>query len=304
MRIVIPPLAVEDGDSFKNDILDRRSYGEALLNLVLRSNDALVISLDGRWGEGKTTFVKMWQGLLSESKIPNIYIDAFATDYVDDAFISIISPITDYAERNIIKEHHEKIAELRQKSKKVGGKLLSWSARVGVKAATLGIIKDADLDELKDIKGDLSKSASDLVGDFIEERINSHAKDIELIQSFKEFLSELPSKFQNECDKPLVVIIDELDRCKPSFAVELLEKIKHLFSVENIVFLLVMNKSQLEESIKCVYGQNVDAQTYLQKFLTIEAKLPKNVGDRYTSDLRKYANRLLKLHELETWGEL
>lgn len=187
MRIVIPPLVVEDGDSFKNDILDRRSYGEALLNLVLRSNDALVISLDGKWGEGKTTFVKMWQGLLSESQIPNIYIDAFSTDYVDDAFISVISPITDYAERNIIKEHHEKITELREKSKKVGGKLLSWSARVGVKAATLGIIKDADLDELKDIKGDLSKSASDLVGDFIEERINSHSKDIELFNHLKIF---------------------------------------------------------------------------------------------------------------------
>jgi len=59
MRLVIPPLVVEENDSFKNDALDRRTYGDALLNSVVRSNDELVISLDGKWGEGKTTFVKM-----------------------------------------------------------------------------------------------------------------------------------------------------------------------------------------------------------------------------------------------------
>ncbi len=303
MRLVTPQLIVQDKDAFINDALDRKSYGEALLNLVVRSNDALVISLDGKWGEGKTTFVKMWQGLLSEENVPNIYIDAFANDYVDDAFISVASAITNYAEENIIKEHHEKIADLKEKSKKVGGQLLSWSAKIGIKAATLGIIKDSDIEELKDIKGDLSKSVSDVVGDFIEERISSHSKDIELIKSFRELLSSLPSKLHKGNEKPLVVIIDELDRCKPTFAVEIVEKTKHLFSVENVVFVLVMNKVQLEESIKSVYGQNIDAHTYLQKFVTLEAKLPKRIGDRHTNDLGKYANRLLQLHELETWGD-
>ncbi|OGT90992.1 MAG: hypothetical protein A2514_07750 [Gammaproteobacteria bacterium RIFOXYD12_FULL_61_37] len=303
VRIVTPPLIVEEGDSFTKDALDRKGYGEALRNLVASSSDALVISLDGKWGEGKTTFVKMWQGLLSESNIPNLYIDAFANDYVDDAFITVASAITNYAENNIIKDHREKLAELKEKSKRVGGQLLSWSARIGVKAATLGIIKDSDIEELKDIKGDLSKTASDLVGGFVEERIAAHSNDVALIKSFRGLLSELPSKLQNEGGKPLVIIIDELDRCKPTFAVEIVEKIKHLFSVENVVFLLVMNKAQLEESIKCVYGQNIDAHTYLQKFVNIEAKLPKHTGERYTNDLSKYTNRLLQLHEMQTWGD-
>jgi len=303
VKLVTPPLIVEENDSFSNDALDRKAYGEALLNLVTRSSDELVISLDGKWGEGKTTFVKMWQGLLSENNIPNIYIDAFSNDYIDDAFISVASAITNYSETHIIKEHHEKITELKEKTKKVGGQLLSWSARIGLKTATLGIIKDAEIEELKDIKGDMAKSASDLIGGFIEERISSHSKDIELIQSFRELLSSLPSKLEENSDKPLVIIIDELDRCKPTFAVEIIEKIKHLFSVKNIVFVLVMNKRQLEESIKSVYGQNIDAHTYLQKFINIEAKIPKRTGERYTNDLSKYTSRLLQLHELQTWGD-
>jgi hypothetical protein len=64
-----------------------------------------------------------------------------------------------------------------------------------------------------------------------------------------------------------------------------------------------MNKEQLEESIKSVYGRNIDAHTYLQKFITIEAKLSKRTGDRYASDLRKYTHRLMKLHEMQTWGD-
>jgi hypothetical protein len=303
VRIVTPPLIVEESDAFKNDVLGRKAYGEALLNLVTRSSDELVISLDGRWGEGKSTFVKMWQGLLSEAKIQNIYIDAFANDYLDDAFISVASAITVFVEENIEKESSEKAAELKTKVKRIGGQLLSWSAKVAVKAATLGAIKESELDELNDIKNDISKGTSNLLGSIIEERLVSHSKDIELIEEFRELLSEIPSKLEGASENPLVVIIDELDRCKPSFAIEMLEKIKHLFSVKNVVFILVMHKEQLEESVRCIYGQNIDAHTYLQKFINIETKLPKQITDRYTNDLKSYSRKLLQLHEMETWGD-
>lgn len=303
MRIVTPQLIIEDSDAFKNDVLDRKAYGEALLNLVQRSSDELVISLDGRWGEGKTTFVKMWQGLLSESNIPNIYIDAFANDFLDDAFISIASAITSFVEENIEKENSEKITELKTKATKIGGQLLTWSAKVAIKAAALGAIKDSDLEELKDIKGDVAKGASNFLGDIIEERLTSHSKDIALIGEFKKLLSELPSKLEGEGENPIIIIIDELDRCKPSFAIEMLEKIKHLFSVKNVVFILVMHKEQLEESVKSIYGQNIDAHTYLQKFINIETTLPKQINDRYTNDLTNYSRKLIELHEIETWGD-
>lgn len=303
MRIVTPPLVIEESDAFKDDLFSRKAFGEALLNLIERSQDELVISLDGKWGEGKTTFVKMWQGLLAESKIPNLYIDAFKNDYADDAFISIASSITAYAEKNISKGDSEKVTELKEKTKKVGGQLLSWSTKVAIKAATLGIIKDSDLEELKDIKNDISKGVSEIAGSFIEDRLNSHLKDIELIQSFKDVLSEIPLQLEDNDGKPLVIIIDELDRCKPTFAVEVIEKIKHLFLVKNVVFVLVMHKAQLEESVKCVYGENIDAHTYLQKFITIESVIPKQTGDRYSNDLSIYCKKLYLLHELETWED-
>jgi len=271
--------------------------------LVSQSNDELVLSLDGQWGEGKTTFVKMWQGMLTQADIPNIYIDSFANDYIDDAFIAVASAITTYIEENSVNPDEEKSKAFKEKAKHVGVQLLSWSAKVGIKAATLGAIKDSDIEELKDIQTDLAKGLSTVVGDFVGERLASHKKDIEQLQSFKELLSEIPSLLSSEGDKPFVIIIDELDRCKPTYAVEIIEKIKHLFSVKNVVFVLVMHRKQLEEAIKCVYGKNIDAHTYLQKFINIETTIPKKTGERHDNDIGLYNKRLFDLHQIETWGD-
>ena len=303
MKIVTPPIIVNENESFEQDVLGRSDFGQSLLNLISQSNDELVISLDGKWGEGKTTFVKMWQGMLTQSHIPNIYIDAFANDYIDDAFIAVASAITTYIEENSVKPNEKKTKEFIEKAKHVGVQLLSWTAKVGIKASALGAIKDSDIEELKDIKADVAKGLSTVVGDFVGERLVSHKKDVEQLQSFKDLLSEIPVLLSSEGDKPFVIIIDELDRCKPTYAVELIEKVKHLFSVKNVVFVLVMHRKQLEEAVKCIYGENIDAHTYLQKFINIEATLPKKTGDRQNNDIDLYNKKLFHLHQIETWGD-
>ncbi len=259
-----------------------------LLNIVTRSRDELVISIDGQWGEGKTTFVKMWRGLLGEHNIPSIYIDAFANNYSDDAFIVIASAITEFVEKNISKDNCEKVAELKEKTKRVGIQLLSWSARVGIKAVTLGIIKDTDLKALGAMKDEIAKDVSGWVGELIEERLDAHSIEMDLFESFRDLLSSIPAKLEGSEGNPLVVILDELDRCKPTFAVDAVEKIKHLFSVQNVVFVLVMNRVQLEQSVKIVYGQELDALTYLQKFINLKTRIPKRLSGQYLSDASKY----------------
>ncbi|MFM5101356.1 KAP family P-loop NTPase fold protein [Aeromonas veronii] len=301
MRLITPSLIVEDCDGFENDVLQRKFFGEALSNLVIRTTDELVISIDGKWGEGKTTFVKMWQGHLKDNGVPSIYIDAFQNDYTDDAFISIAGAITTYVAKNSSEDKTR--VSFSDKAKKVGVRLFSWSAKIGIKAATLGVVKEADISELSEIGNDIATNASDAVSKLIEERLSSYEKEHDIIQSFKDSLSEIPSSLKGNNSGRLVIIIDELDRCRPSFAVEVLEKIKHLFSVKNITFVLVMHKSQLEEAIKSVYGRDIDAHTYLQKFISIETTIPKRIIERHNNDFNSYITHLLSVHELETWGD-
>jgi hypothetical protein len=211
------------------------------------------------------------------------------------------SEITQLAETEfrVNKSKNEKLETFKKSASKVGGQLLTLAAKIGVKATTLGVIKDSDIEELESIKNDIAKGASDFVGKLIEDRITSYKEEVKSIDSFKAILKDLASEISQHSNKPLVVIIDELDRCKPTYAVALVEKIKHLFSVENIVFVLVVHKAQLEEAIRCVYGQNIDASIYLQKFITIECTLSKNLGMDNTNDYTAYCQRLYKLHELQ-----
>lgn len=299
MKIVVQPHPIPE-DEFGPDLFGRKNFGIALANIVKNSADPLVISLDGNWGEGKSTFVKTWQKILNKEKVPNIYIDAFASDYVDDAFMVVAGAITDYVSTHA---PAKKSKEFIDKAKNVGAHVLSLSAKIGIRAISAGVVKETDLQDFAKIGEDISKDISSSAEKYIKDRLTNHKTERQSIEHFRSFLSTIPSSLKEPSESPLTVIIDELDRCRPSFAVEMLEKIKHLFSVPNVNFLLVINKTQLQESIKSTYGANINAHTYLQKFITIEATLPKKKGR--DGDIEKYCKHLVDQYELKAgeWVE-
>jgi predicted KAP-like P-loop ATPase len=73
---------------------------------------------------------------------------------------------------------------------------------------------------------------------------------------------------------PLVFFIDEMDRCRPDFAIALLERIKHLFNVNRVVFVLAVDRAQLNESVKALYGLNANPDGYLRRFIDLAYSLP------------------------------
>lgn len=270
MKLLVPPLDIEIDDGFANniDIFKRKSYGEALLNLIKNTEDELVLALDAPWGEGKSTFIKMWQGLLLENNVSHIYFDAFEHDYHSDPFISISSHIYSLIDQSD-EDNHSEFKEKATSAIKLFGRA---GLRIGIKALTAGLLDDSVLENTGNVK-DASKEASDLVDGYISSQIGKADEERETIAKFKKYLSNLAESIGS--DGKVIFIIDELDRCKPKYALALLESIKHLFSVPNITFLLVTNREQLEESVRCEYGREVKASEYLQKFVSIWTTLPK-----------------------------
>ncbi len=92
MRIILNPLEIgeEEGFSEDKDIFGLKPLGDGMTNLVSSSKDPLVIAFDGQWGSGKTTFLKMWVGELRKQGFATIYFDAFANDYIEDAFAALV----------------------------------------------------------------------------------------------------------------------------------------------------------------------------------------------------------------------
>ena len=269
---------VNDAEPFANDWLERKGFADQLTNIIENNKQGeVVIGLSGQWGEGKTTFVKMWQKHMQKKEIASVYFDAFEYDYLEDVFLSLAIEIYNYAKVNGLTAKEDYL----NKSKNTYHLLQAMIAK------TSPINIDSSLqDKLVDNENqpfDISQIIKDNLNFALDNAFEQALKQKEVFRDFKKSLSQLAAQ-SSDRDIPLVIIIDELDRCKPSFAVEILEKIKHLFLVKGVVFILSMHHEQLEESIKKVYGQNIDAHTYLQKFIDYPTRLPK-------ADLSNNSNR-------------
>lgn len=116
---------------------------------------------------------------------------------------------------------------------------------------------------------------SSLVGKAAKTALDEHFKTKNSISHFKENMKKLLEQIKNEHNKkiPMFIFVDELDRCRPNYAIELLENIKHLFDIEGVYFLIATDSKQLSHSINAVYGMNFASEKYLKRFFDLEYTL-------------------------------
>lgn len=270
----------EDFNVWEGDLWNRKRLGVQLTNYVDRLQCGAVLALDARWGEGKTWFVRNWQKHLETTepyKHNVIYLDAFANDYLDDPFLVVTSEITNILSKD--KSTKRKVKKLIDLSASVGSALLPSLPKValtlGLHLVGVGLLSGAlqqGYENAKDEIDKLSDEASDRIKESIQEKIAGHEAEKKTLSEFKKHLAETVAKL----DKPLVFIIDELDRCRPDFAIRLIERIKHFFDIKNIVFVLVMDKTQFSKVVCHNYGYDEKlGEEYLDKFIDFTIKLKK-----------------------------
>ena len=121
----------------------------------------------------------------------------------------------------------------------------------------------------------MEKEAGQVLASYAQKRLSDYLDTKTSLQTFRTSLEELANELaETNHGLPLVVVIDELDRCRPSYAVELLETAKHLFAVDRVAFVLAVNRSELAHSIRAVYGSKFDAVGYLRRFIDMDFRLP------------------------------
>ncbi|EGR2913980.1 hypothetical protein DLH88_24195 [Vibrio parahaemolyticus] len=252
----------------------RKNLASNLRKIFLNAEGGYVLAIDAKWGEGKTAFVhKLILDLRAEKNLIPIYYDAFSNDFSNDTFLSIGSTVYQG-----VKEHYaggedsfkqaKQIEHLKTVTKNAAIELVKVGTDLGVKALTGGLLGGKELTELS------AKFVNDTTFGTLEldvdRKFNAYK---ELKNRISDYVKALES-IGNSGDK-VIFFIDELDRCRPDFAVEVLEKIKHLFPAKNVVFVLCYNKTQLIKIISNVYGvSETDSYKYLEKFVHIEAPLP------------------------------
>lgn len=297
-----PQIADEDGFTPENDIFGLREFGESLTNLVTSVDQPLVLTLDGPWGSGKSTFAKQWAGMLRHRGLPVILFDAFANDHQDDAFIALSAEIMAQAQE--LKSPKPLRNRFATTAKKAGSVLTPVAVKAGFRLLSAGLISGDDLTSVEEGLKATSDDVGALLESAIGERLQRVEEDRKSLDAFRNALKELAAGLSQKTAKgeegsqqgPLVFIIDELDRCRPPFALSILERIKHLFSVEGVCFVLVTNLAQLEAAVRGAYGTDTEAHGYLEKFFHIRVRLPNyprlhdqtGSGQRYLGYLWKH----------------
>lgn len=266
---------------FSGDLYDREKLAEQLTGFLLRMPDGGVMAIDSPWGEGKTWFGKRWCASLGDAGFKTAYVDCFQRDHLDDPFTMIAGEFIELAKAG----QSEVKIRLLETGKKLGVALLPAATKFAVNTIGHWAIGNAQLAD------DLAKGAEALdasAAAALEKLVATHLADYQAskksLDAFKQTLTDLSA----ESEKPIVIFLDELDRCRPDFAVRTIERVKHFFDAPGVIFVLLLNRRQLAAAVEGLYGPKVDADAYLSKFIPISLTLPKKVSvDRSGQDDNK-----------------
>ena len=173
----------------------------------------------------------------------------------------------------------------RARLQKFGGTLTKKGAPILVKAL---VTKALGNEAVKDLSEAISESAgdvADLLSETAKKRIEHYEEEKSSIQGFRKALGDLAAQLAQQPDKrqQLIFFVDELDRCRPDFAMTLLERIKHLFNVERVVFVLSVDRQQLRNTVQHLYGCGENADVYLRRFIDLSYQLPKPAPHAFVS---------------------
>ncbi|NMR26499.1 AAA family ATPase [Pseudoalteromonas sp. NEC-BIFX-2020_015] len=239
------------------DEFHRKPVAENIIKLLSSSLDISPMMLDGSWGTGKSEFCQKTINLFKLKDTHHlIYVDAFKADHVGEPLVTLLSEIIKLLPEKEQPGFIKKIIPATKFGLKTGGK------------AFIGHILRQDFASVADdYDKDIQKAADKAIDATVESIIKDQVQADKNLTSLKDAISKVAE------EKAIVFFVDELDRCKPSFAVDVLELIKHVFDIDNVQFVLITNSQQLRASINHCYGTDVDSQKYLDKFLKFTIKL-------------------------------
>ncbi|TXI67696.1 MAG: hypothetical protein E6Q46_02670 [Flavobacterium sp.] len=262
------------GQPFSNCKLGRQKYANILTRIIDTYPNGFVLAINNKWGTGKTTFVKMWEQELKDNDYQTVYFNAWENDFENNPLTALMGELKTLT-TNINQPKFKKAL-------KNAAAISKHLVPTIVKAFADNYV---NTESLKEAIVDVSKGLTDI----FEKDVNDYSERKKSISEFRKSLSEFIANTNN--GKPLVFIVDELDRCRPNYAVSILEQIKHFFSVPNIVFVLSIDKTQLGNAIRGVYGSDrIDSDEYLRRFIDIEYSIPEPEKGLYHKYLYNYFN--------------
>jgi KAP family P-loop domain len=274
-KITERPMDLRAHDEIKNKdkvnwndySVDRKETADFLLRIFKNSKGPLSIRLDAAYGSGKTTFLKCLSEEAHNDKFIVIDYNAWEEEITLDARSSLCLNLLQELRLNDVNGRvAPKISTLQKVLIPVVGKFViaSTSRAMFGNSEAIGDILNA-----VKLENDIEKWLRDAT-----DNVDKNRSSISAVQSALKSI-------QNEFNKPILILVDELDRCRPDFAIEVLETIKHFFSIEGIFTLIGVDENVLHSIIKKRYGNQIDCEGYLLRHFNYKINFSKYSYEKY-----------------------
>jgi len=292
---------------WQGDLLGRRGEAadlERFLNdeagMMQRANrdESFVLALDAQYGEGKSWFLDRLRSQLALNH-PVCFVDAWVDDAGNEPLVSLMASLEQglkpFLTAQTVKDRlgaltraalpiigRGAIGAAGQLAKRyLGTDVLEHVQGVSAAAPAANPVpatghSHESVDPLGKGIEELAAGVSQVVDHLGGEMIAQYNKRRTSREAFRTNLAALAASIDQHEDpraSPIFVIVDELDRCRPTYAIALLEEVKHLFDVPGVVFIIAMHGEQLTHSIAAIYGQAFDSRSYLRRFFTRSYRL-------------------------------
>lgn len=253
---------------WERDLFSRNKVAEDFTKIITSIEQPFVLSINSSYGSGKTFFLKRWAEELKQKGETVVFFNAWDCDFVEKPLLPFLyNFIEQLKEQNLVK--YDLITDIKN-----CGDILFTCFKHFIFEGSNGIL---DIDELKQ-KTDANSMSLPKVENLYEYN--------QLRNILAEFKKDIDKLVKTLSGKNIYIFVDELERCRPIFAIELLEAIKHLFNVKGLVFILGIDRSQLKHTISNIYGCGMDGEGYLRRFIDLELELPKPNIKKFTEYLQ------------------
>ncbi|WP_417691786.1 KAP family P-loop NTPase fold protein [Roseibium sp.] len=263
-------------DAWENDRLGYEEIGSAFTNLVKSIDTEKVISIEAGFGRGKTFFRKAWAKQLKSAGEVVVEVDVQQSDHSGDPVITLLGALVDALPKGE-KGRGRKALDSAKKVGAIGARALTRAMLKSGADEVFEAITDSAIDQLEDfdaldgviknVGSEMSKVAGHLIA---SQMAAERVRKTELPEQLGALRAALIGGAEN---KRVVVIIDELDRCHPEYAITFLEATKLIFGQSGFVFCLMMNADYLESLARHRFGVAKEDEKYLDKFVDIRLKL-------------------------------
>ncbi|QEY15251.1 hypothetical protein D0C16_04225 [Cellvibrio sp. KY-GH-1] len=282
-------------DIWAGDLLDRKDEGLHLQRFIentfklengSNSPSSFVLNINSGWGQGKTWFLTRLADQLRQNHAV-VYFDAWRNDFTKDALLSFVSIICDELSRKFStrKRVKSKVEKVKTVFSVVTKSAIPIATAVLAKQLLGQQVDDLDLSDAQ--KEAFTDAADQLANVVSQSAVDAFVTQKNALEEFSSAISSLVDEIGKSQDLylPICIMVDELDRCRPTYAIELLESVKHLFAIRGIFFIVATDTKQLSHSIKAVYGEGFDSISYLKRFFYAEFNLSRPDGMKLAESL-------------------